>query len=248
MGARSLGLGNASSCLSDEWSVFNNVAGLAKLETTTASFTYDAQPGFTPFNKMAGVFSLPVKVGVAGVGIFRFGDELYNEQIISVGFANTFGLASIGLKANYIMYSASHFGGKGVFTISFGGIAELTEIISVGAHIVNINQPDISKSENEKMPTVLVVGLAAQLTSQTLITTELEKDLSHEPKWKTGVEYKPFKKFTARSGFCVNPNYIFFGLGFRANKFSLDYAYQHSFVIGSRHQSTIGYTIYHKKK
>lgn len=228
--------------------MFNNVAGLAKLESTSAAFTYEAQPGFAPFDKMAAVFSLPVKVGVAGVGIFRFGDELYNEQIISVGFANTFGLASIGLKANYIVYSASHFGSKGVFTISFGGVAELTDKISVGAHIVNINQPDISKTENEKIPTVLVVGLAAQLTSQALITSELEKDLSYDLKWKTGIEYKPFKKFTTRSGFCVNPNYIFFGLGFRTSKFSLDYAYQHSFIVGSRHQSTVGYNFNRHKQ
>lgn len=246
VGARSSGLANASACLQDEWSLFNNVAGLASQENTAASFTYDAQPGFAPFNKMAGVFAMHIKPGVAGIGLFRFGDDLYSEQIICVGFANTFGLASLGVKVNYIQYTSSGFGTKGVFSVSFGGIAKLTEKIFIGAHVVNINQPDISKTESEKLPTTLILGVGAQITSQTFFTTELEKDLNYPLKWKTGIEYKPFKKFSARTGFSVNPESIFFGFGFRPKRFSLDYAYQHNFVIGSRHQATVGYTFNRK--
>lgn len=241
MGGRSSGLAHASACLEDEWSLFNNVAGLADLKKTAASFTYDAQPGFASFNKMAGVFAMPIKPGIVGVGLFRFGDELYNEQILTIGFANTYGLASLGVKVNYIQYTASGFGSKGVFSVSFGGIAKLTEKIFVGAHVININQPDISKNENEKLPTILVLGIGARITTQAFFATELEKDLDHPLKWKTGIEYKPFKKFTARTGFSINPGMLFFGFGFNPTKFSLDYAYQHNFVIGSRHQATVGY-------
>ena len=241
MGARSSGLAYASACLADEWSLFNNVAGLARLEKTTAAFTYDAQPGFPTFNKMAATFAMPIKPGVAGIGLFRFGDDLYSEQIISMGFANTYGLASLGVKVNYIQYTATGFGSKGLFSISFGGIAKLTEKIYVGAHVTNINQPNISKTENEKLPTYLTVGIGAQITSQTYITTELEKELSHTVRWKSGIEYKAFKKFIGRTGFSVNPNTIFFGFGFRPSRFALDYTYQHNFVIGSRHQVTVGY-------
>jgi hypothetical protein len=247
MGARSSGLATTSSCLSDEWSLFNNVAGLASLEKAKASFSYDVQPGFKPFNKMGAVFALGFKPGVAAIGLFRFGDELYSEQIISIGFANTFGLASIGLKLNYIQYKATGFGTRGVLSASFGGIAKLTKTISVGAHIINVNQPDISKVEKEKIPTILVLGIAAQLTPQTLFTTELEKDLSHPVKWKTGVEYKPFRKFAARTGFNINPNTVFFGFGFFPGRLSVDYACQHNFTIGPRHQATVGY-IFNRQK
>lgn len=247
MGARSCGLAYASGGLVDEWSLFNNVAGLAKVEKLSAAFAYDTQPSFKSFNRMAAVFAVPLKLGVAGAGIFRFGDELYNEQIVSVGFSNTFGLASLGLKANYIQYNAPGFGTKGIFSISFGGIATLTEKISVSAHIANINQPNISKSEKEKLPTILLMGLGAQLTTQTFFTTELEKDLQNPVKWKTGVEYQPFKKFICRTGFSINPDAIFFGFGFRPMKFKLDYAYQHNFTLGSRHQATVGYIFKSKR-
>ena len=241
MGARSSSLGNASSCLEDEWSVFNNIAGLAESENLVASFTYDAQTGFAPFNKMAAVFSLPIKFGVAGAGIFRFGDELYNEHVITLGLANTFGNTSLGLKANFIQYNAPGFGTKGLWSVSFGGISRITKNFFVGAHVVNINQPDISKTEKEKLPTTLILGVAVQLTSQTLVAAELEKDLSFPLKCKAGIEYKPFKKFAFRTGFNLNPGALFFGLGFRPRKFSLDYAFQHNIITGSRHQASVGY-------
>ena len=247
MGGRVAGLGYASSCLADEWSILNNVAGLAKANKTATAFSYDLQPAFKPFNRMAGVLTLPFNFGTAGAGVFRFGDELYSEQMISVGFANTFGLASLGLKANYIQYNAEGFGTKGVFTISFGGIAQLTEKISVGAHVVNLNQPTISKTDGEKLPTILIVGGSVKLSTQTIVTTELEKSLEHPVKWKTGVEYQLRKKFLLRTGFNINPGAAFFGFGFRQKKFQFDYAYQHSFTAGSRHQATIGFIFKEKK-
>ena len=241
IGARSGGVGYASACLHDEWSLFNNIGGLAKVIRVSAAFAYDAQPSFKPFNRMAAVVAVPVKFGVGGLGFFRFGDQLYNEQIICLGFGNTFGLASLGVKVNYIQYNAHGFGTKGLFSISFGGIAKLTEKISIGAHVINLNQPDISNTDEEKLPTLLILGVGFQLTSQTFITSELEKDLRFPLRWKAGISYQPFKKFIFRSGFHVQPNAAFFGFGFHPSKYKLDYAYQHSFTSGSRHQATVGY-------
>ena len=143
---------------------------------------------------MAAVVALPLNFGVAGAGVFRFGDQLYSEQILALGFSNEFGLASLGLKVNYIQYKAEGFGSKGVFTLSFGGIAKLTEKISVGAHIININQPNLSTAEHEKTYHHFNRRKRFKLSSQTFITTELEKDLSYPVKWKSGVEYQPIQK------------------------------------------------------
>jgi hypothetical protein len=105
MGARAASVGYSSSTLTDEWSIFNNVAGLAKVTTIVAAFSYDVQPTFKPFNKAAATFSYPINIGVAGLGLFRFGDNLYNEQLLTLGYSSTFGLASLGVRLNYIQYS-----------------------------------------------------------------------------------------------------------------------------------------------
>jgi len=99
-----MGMGYSSACRSDEWALFNNVGGLAKVEHGIAAFTYHTQPGFTSFDRIGAAFTFPFRFGVISSGVYRFGDDLYNEQILSAGFANSFGLASLGVKMNYTQY------------------------------------------------------------------------------------------------------------------------------------------------
>lgn len=241
MGARANGLGYASSCIQDEWSLFNNVAGLTKVKNVTAAFTYDARPALSSFNRMASIFTMPSKLGVIGIGVYKFGDNLYNEQILTAGFANSFGIASLGIKVNYVQYRAEGFGRADALTISFGGIASLSSKLSVGAHIVNINQPNLSNQPKETLPTVLIVGLGFKPTDKLFFTSELEKDLDYDLLWKTGIEYNFNKKFTARTGFHTHPEAGFFGIGVKPKKFNLDYAFQYNLIIGASHQATVAY-------
>lgn len=166
-------------------------------------------------------------------------DDLYNEHVITGSFASKFGLASLGVKVNYIQYAAEGFGTKGVASISLGGIAELTPQLSIGAYIVNLNQPTISGEE--KLPTRLVAGLGFKPIEKLFIATELEKDLDVDPTWKMGLEYAFHKKFSARTGYNLRPNTGFFGLGFKTKKLTIDYAVQYNVSMSFSHQASIGY-------
>jgi hypothetical protein len=239
MGSRANGMGYSSSALFDEWGIFNNIAGIAKIESTTASFAYDLRPSLVGANRTAALILHPLTLGVVGIGAYRFGDDLYNEHILSAGFSNTFGIASLGLKVNYIQYQTEGFGTKGVVSVNFGGIAQLTPILAVGAYITNINQPNLN--DFEKLPTRLAAGISLTPTEKIIITTELEKDLEYEPTWKAGMEYKFHSKFSARTGYNLNPNTAFFGLGFKTNKFNIDYALQHNVLVNLSHQASITY-------
>ncbi|MBL7844845.1 MAG: hypothetical protein KF846_02065 [Cyclobacteriaceae bacterium] len=245
MGARANGMGYASSSLFDEWGIFNNVAGMAKTDQPTAVFAYDLRPLLPGANRIATAISWPVEFGVFSGGVFRFGDDLYNESLLSAGFSNQFGLAALGIKLNYIQYQAEGFGTKGVFTINFGGIAELTPNLFIGAYITNINQPKLSIDE-DRVPTLLTAGLSFKPTDKIIIATELEKDLDYSTNWKTGLEYIFHKKFCARTGFNLQPNAAFFGLGFKTNKFMLDYALQHSINLSLSHQASVNYVFIKK--
>jgi len=238
MGARAHGMANASSCLSDVWSLHNNVAGLAETERAAAGFSYHAVPSSDFFNRMAAVIALPLKPGTIGTGLFRFGDDLYSEQIVSLGFANTFGLASLGAKVNCLQYRAGSLETRTAFTVSFGGIASLTPQLSVGAHIVNINQPVINDLTGERLPTRLFTGLAFKPSEKLFITSEIEKDLEYAPAWRSGLEYIFVKKIAFRTGFQIHPQAGFFGLGFNSRRIHLDYAVQINDRSGLSHQAT----------
>lgn len=229
----------ASASLFDAWGVFGNPAASAKTETITTAFTYDFHPSLPGGNRTAVVINLPAKIGVINTGVYRFGDALYNEQLISAGFSGKLGLAALGTQVNYIQYHAEGFGTQGVMSVNFGGIAELTPKLLIGAYIHNINQPKISKEE--KLPTRMVAGIAFKPIDKIFISTELEKDLEYSPAWRTGVEYSFHKKFCARTGYRLNPNTAFFGIGFKSKKLTLDYAIQHNVSINLSHQASVAY-------
>jgi hypothetical protein len=243
MGARQMGVGYTSSCLYDEWATFNNAAGLSKVKQSTAAFAYDALPSLRSFNRMAALVALPSKLMTTALGVFRFGDDLYNEQFVSAAFANKLGLASLGIRFNYIQYHAEGFGNLQAFTISFGGIAELTKAIHVGAQITNLNQPIINRQTGEKMQTLMSLAVAINPSDKIILTSEVQKDLNFKILWKTGLEYKFYKKFAARTGMNLNPQAAFFGFGWKSKRLTLDYGLKYNPLLGNNHQATVAFSL-----
>jgi hypothetical protein len=243
MGARSMAMGNTSACLQDEWSLFNNVGGLWNVDNVSAAFTYSSYPDFSPFDRMAAIVSVPIGKGASGFGIYRFGSDLYNEHILSAGYSNKVGIASLGIKINVIQYQAEGFGTAQAFTVSFGGIADLTKNLRVGAYINNINQPALSEITQERVPTYLALGLGFQMSEKVLVTTEVEKDLDHEPLIRGGLEYQLTKKFAARTGINLNPESAFAGFGFLHRKFTFNYAFQYHRELAAAHQASVTWKV-----
>ncbi len=241
LGARAAGMGYASAVSHDEWSLFNNVAGLAWQTEISATFAYEVLPDLQGANRMAAGISLPTKIGVAGMGLFKFGDALYSEQVASGAFSNKLGIASLGLKADYIQYEAAGTPTRNTVSVSFGGIAALTSEISVGAYIANLNQAKIN--ETERLPTKLVAGISLKPDTHLTITSQVVKDLLFDATWKTGAEYSLNGKIFFRSGFNLNPTAGFFGLGFNSRKIKCDFSARlHSFPANA-YQASAAYII-----
>lgn len=242
MGARAAGIGHASSGIIDEWSLFNNAGAIGSVDNMNAAAAYEIRAQLPNANRMAFAFNAPLTWGVTSVGVYRFGDDLYNEQILSTGFGNKFGIASLGIKANYVQYQASGYGTHSSFTLDFGGLAQLTDQLSVGAYITNLNQAKISTDyDSERLPTRLTAGLTFKPKKNLFITTELDKDIDYEVIWRTGIEYSFEDKFFVRTGFNFNPQAGFFGLGIIRKRLQADYALQFSTLLGAIHQVSASY-------
>lgn len=240
-GASAQAIGYAVSCTQDAWSVFNNIGGLAGVKHVTTAFSYETMPHFRFGDRMAAVFVMPVKTGAMGFGLYRFGDDLYHEQIMTAGYSNVLGLASLGIRINILQYYADGFGNKHLVTIHFGGRAELTSGLYVGAYIINIHQPVISATSGERVPTLLSAGIACKPSSNVFFTSEVEKDLEYDLTWKTGIEYRAHRRIFFRTGFNIPPDAGFIGFGFKTGRYQIDYAMQYSFTTGMKHQASITY-------
>jgi len=246
MGARGKGLGNTSAGLYDEWSLFNNPAGLASLTKGAFVVAYDKTPNLPGSDRMVAAATFRALKGAVSAGVFRFGDQRYSEQIAAAGYANQLGLASLGARVNLVQYNAEGFGTRSVISFNFGGIAELTPQIKVGAHIINLNQPVISDDNGERLPTKLLAGIVFTPQESLSVAVEVEKDIEFKATLKAGIEYRAFGKVSFRTGFNLFPGASCIGVGFRSSRIILDYAMEYSDFMGTSHQVSAGYPFHSK--
>jgi hypothetical protein len=114
-GGRSAGLANSNVTIQDESSVFNNIAGIASQKTLCGILSFENKYTNTAFNTASAAVVIPSKLGVGSFDIKRFGNNLYNENKIGLGFSHQIQSVSIGLKTSYQQYYIQEYGTKGLF-------------------------------------------------------------------------------------------------------------------------------------
>lgn len=241
MGARSAGIGGASITLGDEWSLFNNIGGLANFQEKSIFTSFKNKYGISEFTSLALGGTYPALGGTAGLGMFRFGDNLYNEQRLNLGFSNQFGIVSLGLNVSYYQLNIEGSGSRKTMMFDFGGRAKLTEQLFFGAHVSNLNQAKLSTVTDERIPTIMKTGLSYRPSLDLMLNVEVEKEVDEEATFRLGLEYKILDNLSLRTGFRTQPFESSFGLGFYPGKLKADYSYNNNPDLGGIHEISVGY-------
>lgn len=236
-------MGYAYSTIEDRWSVFNNPGGIGGLKETTAFAAFQNRFGIDGLNSVGAGFITNLSIGSTGIGLYRFGDDLYNEQIASILYGNQFGISSLGARLNYLQYSVEGLGTRGILTVDFGGTAQITELVKVGAYVRNITQSEVSEINDQRAPTILYAGISFIPSEKLVIVVETEKDIELDPIVKAGIEYQFLSKFYARTGLKTNDLINYFGLGFLSQNLAIDYALSWDSTLGTSHQASVSYII-----
>lgn len=245
-GGRSMGLGNANVTLGDVWSIFNNVGGLAKTENTQATFSYDHRLNIDELTTLAAAAVIKGKNKAFGLGISSFGSEHFSQNQIGIGFSNQLGIASLGIKVNYLQTSIEGFGRGAAAVIEFGGVAELTPELFFGAHVYNVTRAKYGKNSDDRLPTTVKAGISYRPNSKVMVNLEAEKDILLDPLLKMGLEYNLLERVWARVGMNTQPNKFFFGVGFRPKRFHIDYALTQHPSLGNTHHFSFNYLFLNK--
>lgn len=242
-GPISIGLGGISSSLDNAWASFNNPAGISSQENLSVILGYQTSLDFSPFNTVIAAVILPTTIGVGAFSAYKFGDDLFNNQMISFAFAKKIGIMSLGIKASLLQYNIQGFGKRSVFIADIGGIADLTPTLSFGTHIYNFTQAVITSESQEKIPTILRLSLDYHPTDQLNIYMEGEKDIELTPDVKFGIAYHLIEAVVIRTGFSTITSRHSLGAGFQAKQFIIDYAVRTNSNIGSTHSFGLTYSL-----
>ncbi|WP_053337288.1 PorV/PorQ family protein [Microscilla marina] len=245
MGGRAKGIANASVAVRDHWALFNNIGGLAGIKKYTGQIAYNNRFGIANFQTFALGITAPVKVGAAGLSVSRFGDNLYSEQRIGIGYSHQIKNVSLGGKVNYVQVSIQDLGSKGTLVFEFGGIARLSKEVLFGAHIYNFNQGvfNTALGEEEKLPVIMKAGISYQPLSALMINAETEKNIDLPATFKVGLEYEIVPQIYVRTGIQTQPMTNYFGVGFQPKRFHLNYALTTNNLLGISHHLSFTYQL-----
>lgn len=235
-GGRNAGMAGTSITLSDPWAVFNNVGALGGFDGTAAFAGYQNRYGLTDLQSLAGGFVHTARGFTSGVGYFRFGGSLYNQQRISLAVGNKIQFVSLGAGAHVIQYHIESLETIRKVAFEFGGKAELIPKLILAANVFNFKQ-------SRTVPTVMKAGLSYRPTSRLMLNAEIEKESISNEVFRTGIEYFPISAVAFRTGFSTHTFKSYFGLGFKWSAFQLDYAFTASESLGSIHDVSINYQL-----
>jgi hypothetical protein len=256
-GGRAQALGNASATLSGEvWAGANNAAGLGSITRPTAGVYLENRYLITSLNVAAAAIALPLGVvepaatglparashGVLGLEAQRWGGILYNETRLGAAYGYRLGVISIGGRLDVLQVSFQDLGSRRVLAASLGGQADiLPQRLTVGAHLYNITQARLADYQEERVPTVLRVGLAYRPGKQVLLLAEAEKDVERAAGVKAGIEYLPVPAVAVRLGYASLSQQASGGVGLRAGDFQLDYAAGWHSALGLSQYFSVGW-------
>jgi len=215
-GARGNAMANASVSFDDLNGGLVNQAALANLEEFQAGIFAEQRFELADLSFFSGIAALPTNSGTFGLSINYFGNEAYNEQKIGLAYARKFSKkVSIGAQVDYLNTSIEEYGNRGVVTFELGLQLQVFKELSVGTHLYNPIRTSVNLEDN--LPTIFKIGASYTLSKNLLIAAEVEQDLDHEARFKTGIEYGVVEALDIRIGFATNPSSLTFGLGINLN-------------------------------
>lgn len=238
-GARSQGMGNTKIFIPDSWTYFNNIGALDRIEETQISAGFDSRFGIPELSTVDLALGWKNDFGTIGFGVSRFGGKLFNQQLLGLGFSNTLGIVSLGAKVDWFQTNIEGFGTGNALLFSMGGVAELGPRFFLGANFSNLNRAKLSQNNEQRLPTVVQMGISYLPGDAVRVLAEIEKDIELDPVFKAGIEYQLQEWIFLRTGISSNPARISFGLGVRKDQFGFDYAYGQNTALGRTHHFSL---------
>lgn len=237
-GAAEAGIANATAAYTQGNILFHNVGALGFIDRSRISFGYDYRGFVEGLNNV----SLQVlKAGdnrSIGLGIFKSGDDVLNEFVASVGIGQRLGLASLGVKVNYYQTFSEAYGYRRVYSISAGGIAQLSPEVLWGTYIENAGRYTGAEG-NIELPVKIATGFSYHPTDNLMLAVSGQLTPEDPIRIQTGFAYTFLNALDLRMGINWAVKNFHFGLGYNIGQFEIDYAFTPVQPLGNMHSVTL---------
>lgn len=232
MGAKSISMGQTGVAMpNSNWATFSNIA-LMPTEENSISFYGFRYVGITEITDMAASINYQTNFGTLGLGLHRYGFNLFNENRFLLAYKNQLGAFHYGGSISYThVFQGGNYGSAGAVGFDLGLAAEVIDDLWFGARATNLNQPAYGDTD-EELPRELAAGFSYQLSSSSLVTAELVKDVKFPISFRSGVQFEIITSLFARVGVSTQPSTYSFGFGYETSRFEVNFGLQQHDPLG----------------
>ena len=245
VGGSSRAMGGTLIATQNAWSVLGNQANMAFADKHELGFTYENRFGLKELSTVGVALLWPTKLGNVGVGVQRFGYEMYNEMLVGVAYGRWLwrDRLAMGMKMNfYSMQLGEVYGSKSTLTGDLGIVMLPFKNLIVGVTLNNPFPQKLSDAENTNLPSVVSVGTLYKITNYLNAVAEVHKVLSEEDaSLKLGVEYSWENHLYLRAGMETYPFRQTVGMGFKWTGLSFDVSFFRQDPLGYSPQLSLSY-------
>ncbi|MDO8735074.1 MAG: helix-hairpin-helix domain-containing protein [Elusimicrobiota bacterium] len=235
--ARSVGMGDAFAGFSNDTNAIDyNPAGLRLIPAFQFASTYTDIYGVEGMNYANVKFAFPVKgFGSLGFLYSDFGPSEYKESVLI--FSHGFGLAE-GIMFGYNLKSMGvkikEYGSDSAFGLDLGVLARVSEDFALGVSAKNINEPEISKG-NENLTEEFLTGIFYRPLAGLNFALDFEKIIDKPVAVHIGTEFRLTDFFVFRTGLQTNPSKYALGFGTNYKTIYFDYGYSSHATLDAMH-------------
>ncbi len=136
-----------------------------------------------------------------------------------------------------------NYGNTSALAVEAGLQAQLSKELSIGAHIYNPNRAKVAAFNDERIPTIMRIGLNYTFSEKVFVVAETQKDIDYPANFKAGVEYRVVEVLYLRAGVSTGPVLNTFGFGLNLKQFRLDIASSYHSVLGYSPHVSLTYNV-----
>lgn len=230
-------LGGAGTALTGHpWGAESNPAGMSLAVRTLAAAYTPATFGLTELARGAFAYVEPLPWFSLSAGASTFGFELYRETDAYLSCAvPVTGDFTAGATLHGYFLSVEGYGSDNAVGVDLGGVLRLSEGLTWGVAIANLNGPAVS-GEDELLPRVFSTGLAWLPAEGVTLVADVVKDVGHPLEVRAGAAYRVLEALELRAGTGTQPSTLAAGAGVATSSFRLDYAFTSHPDLGATHR------------
>ena len=249
-GARSSGLGGTSVMISDQWSSSNNPGALGLVDRYFFGVAYESRYFIPEASYKALTFAAPLGGGTIGIVGHSFGFASYNDNRLGVSYARKLSdYISLGVQLNYMQVNIGDiYGQRSAVTGEVGALVTPNEKVAIGVHLVNPTRAKLADYDDERIPTLLKIGVGYSFSDKVKLVAQVDKDLDLPINGRMGIEYEPIEDFFMRTGFSTLNRSYAFGIGYSWRGIILDVSNQWSQQLGFGATASLAYSFGNRKK